>query len=92
MTGRVAKVVRISGRVQGVWYRGWTRDEALARGLTGWVRNAPDGSVDAHIEGPEAAVAAMITAFWQGPPAASVSSLEAEVCNPLGTQGFEIKR
>ena len=47
--------VVISGRVQGVWYRGWTVDEARARGLDGWVRNRRDGSVEAVFQGPAAA-------------------------------------
>ena len=68
--------VVIHGRVQGVWYRGWTADEARARGLNGWVRNRRDGTVEAVFDGPDEAVAAMIEACRQGPPAARVTELE----------------
>ena len=67
--------VVITGRVQGVWYRGWTVDEALERGLSGWVRNRRDGSVEALFSGPEAAVRAMIERCREGPPAARVDEI-----------------
>ncbi|MDL2401069.1 acylphosphatase [Rhizobium mayense] len=73
-----ATLVRITGRVQGVSFRVWTRDEALRLGLAGWVRNEPDGSVRALIAGPNTAVSTMIERFWQGPPGASVSSVEKQ--------------
>ncbi|WP_420962352.1 acylphosphatase [Brucella sp. IR073] len=72
---RIAVLVRITGRVQGVSFRAWTRTEALELGLTGWVRNEPDGSVMALVAGPEDAVAAMLESFWQGPPGAAVSDV-----------------
>jgi acylphosphatase len=68
--------VVISGRVQGVWYRGWTVDEARARGLDGWVRNRRDGSVEAVFQGPAEAVAEMVAACRQGPPMARVEAVE----------------
>ena len=59
MTQRADRLNRfrvvISGRVQGVWYRGWVVDEALARGLDGWVRNRRDGTVEAVFQGAPAA-------------------------------------
>ncbi|MGH6919955.1 MAG: acylphosphatase [Geminicoccaceae bacterium] len=67
--------VVITGRVQGVWYRGWAVDEALERGLSGWVRNRRDGSVEALFSGPEAAVRAMIERCREGPPAARVQRI-----------------
>ncbi len=67
--------VGIEGRVQGVWYRAWTVERAAALGLRGWVRNRRDGSVEALLSGPPAAVAEMLRAFWQGPPAASVTTV-----------------
>ncbi|MEK1891238.1 MAG: acylphosphatase [Phyllobacterium sp.] len=73
-----AKRVRISGRVQGVSFRVWTRMEARRLGLGGWVRNEPDGTVTALIEGPDAAVSAMLDLFWQGPPGASVADVKTE--------------
>lgn len=71
-----AVVARIEGRVQGVWYRGWTVMEARQRGLRGWVRNRSDGSVEALFAGPKPAVDAMLEACWQGPPAAQVRAVK----------------
>lgn len=85
MSGRVGAMgeqsgisarVRIYGRVQGVWYRGWAVGEARALGLDGWVRNRSDGSVEAVFHGSEAAVRAMIARCRQGPPAARVERVE----------------
>lgn len=75
---RKAMRVRITGRVQGVNYRAWTRKEAEKLGLTGWVRNEEDGSVAAFIAGPAAAVAAMIGKLRQGPSMAAVSEVAVE--------------
>ena len=66
----------ISGRVQGVWYRGWAVDTARALGLRGWVRNRGDGRVEAVIAGPAGPVDRMIAACREGPPGASVSDVE----------------
>lgn len=77
--------VRIRGRVQGVWYRGWTVEEARRLGLNGWVRNRLDGSVEAVFSGPERAVRTMIDSCWQGPPAAMVSEVtERSETEPVG--------
>jgi acylphosphatase len=73
--GHKAARVRISGRVQGVWFRSWTVDEARRRGLEGWVRNRRDGTVEALFAGPARAVDDMIAACWQGPPAARVEAV-----------------
>ncbi|KGD99295.1 acylphosphatase [Rhizobium sp. YS-1r] len=73
-----AVLVKITGRVQGVSFRVWTRDEAVRLGLTGWVRNEEDGAVVALIAGPYAAVSMMIERFRRGPPAASVSGVETQ--------------
>ncbi|WP_064691835.1 MULTISPECIES: acylphosphatase [Rhizobium] len=70
--------VRISGRVQGVGFRMWTRGEASRLGLTGWVRNEADGSVAALIAGSESAVSTMIERLRRGPAGASVSGVETE--------------
>ena len=71
-------LARISGRVQGVTFRMWTRREAELLRLDGWVRNEEDGSVTALIAGPELAVAMMIERLWKGPPGASVSNVRLE--------------
>jgi acylphosphatase len=76
--GWVAKRCQITGKVQGVWYRAWTIQEAQARGLKGWVRNCTDGSVEALFAGPQAKVDEMIAACHRGPPAARVAGVDAE--------------
>ena len=87
--GDIACLVRIIGRVQGVWYRGWTSDEAVQRGVRGWVRNRRDGSVEALFAGPALSVREMIDACKQGPPAANVHSVEAEMVDVPEQRGFE---
>jgi len=74
----VAVQLRIYGRVQGVWYRGWTVDQAAARGLAGWVRNRADGTVEALLTGPAEDVEAMIALCHLGPEEALVSEIERE--------------
>jgi acylphosphatase len=71
--------VRIRGRVQGVWYRGWAVDQARRLGLAGWVRNRLDGSVEAVFSGPEHAVRAMIDHCREGPPAAAVREITEQI-------------
>jgi acylphosphatase len=66
----------ISGRVQGVFYRATCRDEAAARGLAGWVRNLPDGRVEALLQGPREKVEDMIKWCYVGPPDARVSQID----------------
>lgn len=74
MTEKAVRVV-IEGRVQAVWFRAWTAQEAGARGLSGWVRNRMDGSVEALFAGAEADVDEMVAACRQGPPAAHVTGV-----------------
>ena len=66
MSGAIV-MVTIRGRVQGVGYRYWLEQGAIARGLEGWVRNRRDGSVEALFAGPPDAVSAMIASCWHGP-------------------------
>ncbi len=70
--------LRIFGRVQGVWYRGWTVEAARQLGLDGWVRNRRDGSVEALVSGPGEAIDALVARCRQGPPAARVERVEVE--------------
>ncbi|MBT7667718.1 MAG: acylphosphatase [Rhodospirillaceae bacterium] len=70
--------VVISGRVQGVWFRGWTVAQAQSLGLQGWVRNLSDGNVEAVFAGAKADVAVMQASCHQGPPAARVRSVAVE--------------
>jgi len=81
--------VIVHGRVQGVWFRGWTVDEARARGLNGWVRNRRDGTVEALFDGPHEAVTAMVEACWQGPPAARVTAVEEFPHGEVIDDGFQ---
>ena len=74
--------VTIRGRVQGVGFRYWARRTATARGLTGWVRNRRDGSVEAVFAGDEQAVVEMITLCRRGPDAARVASVEEQAAGP----------
>ena len=69
--------LRITGRVQGVWYRGATEAEARSLGVDGWVRNLPDGSVEALVEGEQAAVQALVDWSRTGPPGARVADVVA---------------
>jgi acylphosphatase len=80
--------VRIEGRVQGVWFRGWTVHEAVQRGLRGWVRNRSDGSVEALFAGPPPEVDAMVEACWQGPPAAKVARVTTTAAAEPEAAGF----
>ena len=86
-----ARRVRIAGHVQGVFFRAWTRDEAQRLGLTGWVRNCPDGSVEAHLEGDPAMVRWMIDKLAAGPNGARVDSCEARDAEPENLQAFEVR-
>ncbi|APX25647.1 MAG: acylphosphatase [Rhodobacteraceae bacterium] len=91
---RIETVV-VTGRVQGVWFRGWTEGEARRLGLTGWVRNRADGTVEALIGGEEDAVAEMLRLFHEGPQAARVSDVShapAEADALEGIHGFSVRR
>ncbi len=68
--------VLITGMVQGVFFRAHTRDEARARGLTGWVRNLPDGRVEAVFEGERQILDGMLTWCHKGPPYAYVQEVK----------------
>jgi len=72
-------LLRIRGRVQGVCYRAWAIDEATRRGLTGWIRNRQDGTVEVLISGSEDAITGMIDVCKQGPPVADVTEIEVQI-------------
>jgi acylphosphatase len=88
---RVARRVRITGDVQGVFFRAWTQDQARSLGVTGWVRNASAGSVKAHVEGEEAAVEQLIERMRDGPPGAQVDDVEAAVSPVESLERFEVR-
>jgi acylphosphatase len=77
------------GRVQGVWYRAWTAEQATARELCGWVRNRRDGSVEAVFSGPETQVEEMITTCYRGPPSAQVEGITRHAFSEKCGLGFE---
>jgi acylphosphatase len=83
--------LRIAGRVQGVWYRGWTIDQARELGLDGWVRNRRDGSVEAVASGPAERVDELIARCRIGPPAAVVERVEVTPDSEEVAPGFHQK-
>ena len=86
--------VVITGRVQGVWFRGWTREEARRRDLDGWVMNRRDGAVEAVFQGDDDQVDDMLEACWTGPPHAAVAEVELHPQDPGGEPveaGFHVR-
>ena len=82
---RVARRLVISGRVQGVGFRFFTRDAALREGITGWVRNLPDGRVEAWVEGESDAVTRVERAVRSGPASARVDEVVVDEEDATGT-------
>ena len=87
----VTRRLIVHGRVQGVWYRGWTVDAARALGLGGWVRNRRDGSVEMLLGGEEEAVKAMIERCRAGPPSARVERIDVEESGEAAPASFEAR-
>ena len=88
---RVARRLVISGRVQGVGFRHFTREAAVREGITGWVRNLPDGRVEAYVEGEIDAVTRVERTIRQGPRGARVEAVEVDLEDPIQAyRGFEI--
>lgn len=83
--------VRIHGYVQGVGYRYSMVVEAQRLGVTGWVRNRRDGTVEALIQGEERALARLIDWARQGPGGARVSKVEVELGEPEAVHGFDLR-
>jgi len=81
----------VIGRVQGVFFRAWTQQQARDLGVNGWVRNAADGSVEAHLEGNEAAVKALIQRLHEGPPSAQVEGVNIVDAAAEGASRFEVR-
>lgn len=83
--------IRVSGRVQGVFYRDSCRREAERLGVRGSARNEADGTVTVEAEGEPAAVDALVAWCRQGPPGARVTGVEVEDVAPRGVTGFEVR-
>lgn len=82
--------VIVHGRVHAVGFRFGARVEAQRLGVSGWIRNRSDGSVEAEIEGEPAAVDAMLSWLDEGPPGADVSSMSTADLAPTGERGFRV--
>ncbi len=84
--------LKIRGRVQGVWFRASTREEAIRLGITGWVKNDFDGSVSAVAEGDEEILQAFVEWCGEGPPRARVDNIDVKWSEYTGEfENFEIK-
>lgn len=83
--------MRIRGRVQGVFFRVETQDRARSLAVMGWVRNAPDGSVEAVFEGDEERLESLLAWCRRGPPGATVESVEVDWEEPEGENRFEVR-
>jgi acylphosphatase len=82
----------VYGRVQGVWYRGFTERRATGLGLAGWIRNLADGGVEVLAEGPRPRIEELLALLRQGPPGARVDALDAEWGTATGEyEGFRIR-
>jgi acylphosphatase len=84
----IARTIRIIGKVQGVWFRDWTVQEAQAIPVSGWVRNRADGSVEVYAVGDPDRVARLTDRLRQGSPAARVDRIEIEEAAPEPVDGF----
>lgn len=83
--------VVVKGRVQGVFFRDSTRDEAERRGVAGWVTNRGDGAVEAVFEGDPSAVGGMVDFCREGPSRADVDDVEETEEEPEGLSGFDVR-
>lgn len=91
MSATVARRFVACGRVQGVFFRDSTRREANRLGVTGWVRNRPDGTVEAHVEGAPEAVEALVRWAREGPRHADVDDVRVSEAEPAGCTRFEVR-
>lgn len=87
----IARHVHVTGRVQGVFFRAWTVEQADRLKVNGWVRNCADGSVEAHLEGEEGAVNWLIDLIGDGPPSARVAKVQVREAELEGATTFEVR-
>ena len=83
--------VQVRGRVQGVFFRAEARTKAESLGVAGWIRNLPDGSVEAVIEGEDERVESMVEWCRRGPAGADVEAVEVQREEPVGETGFRVR-
>jgi acylphosphatase len=88
---RLSRRLFVHGRVQGVFYRAWSAEQARSLGLKGWVRNRRDGSVELLVEGEETSVEKMIARCREGPPAAAVERIDVGESDEPAPPGFETR-
>jgi acylphosphatase len=88
---RIAVLLKIEGRVQGVSYRASSQKKAQELGVFGWVRNLPSGEVEAHAEGSPAAVDAFVAWCHRGPLLAQVSHVYTSQTAPEGFTSFQVR-
>lgn len=87
----VRRRVIVEGRVQGVFFRDSCQRQARSAGLSGWVRNCPDGTVEAVLEGDRAAVEQVVAWMRTGPSSAEVTAVRASTEEPMGERGFSVR-
>ena len=88
----IARHVEVSGRVQGVFFRAWTEEQAERLKVNGWIRNCANGSVEAHLEGEEGSVNWLIDLIGDGPPSARVANVRVREAELEGSTAFEVRR
>lgn len=92
MSRRVCTHCLVRGRVQGVWYRASTKDQADTLGLSGWVRNLPGGAVEVLACGPETEIRNLTRWLQRGPPMALVETVQCRpAADETGLNGFEVR-
>lgn len=84
--------ISISGRVQGVGFRAWTVRQALQLGVTGWVKNLPDGQVAVHVQGDQQLIQQFCDMLWSGPEGADVQSVLCQPAHVASFTSFEVHR
>lgn len=90
MSDTISVHLVIRGRVQGVFYRAWTKKRAEHHGIDGWVRNRADGAVEALFSGESAAVETLIAECRRGPLAARVDGIDCEPATSVPAHGFTV--
>jgi acylphosphatase len=87
----VGRHVRLIGLVQGVFFRAWAQGEARELGVSGWIRNCPDGSVEVQLTGEEGAVVRMVERLRRGPSNARIDEVMIDDAEPEGEGRFEVR-